>query len=88
METNPIHYGLSIHTQLVELDDNRLGIRRVIKSRIIRKDALKIVEIANQIRNDLPDLKLTLICTRNICSKSVALLESKGVEILFVDLAL
>ncbi|NDP19738.1 MAG: hypothetical protein GZ091_01460 [Paludibacter sp.] len=86
METNPLHYGLPIRTQLEDLDDNQLGIRKVIKSRIIQKDAAKIVEIANQIKSINPDLKLMLICSRNICSKSLALLESESIGVMFVKL--
>jgi hypothetical protein len=38
MITDPTHYGLPARVQLEALGDNRLGIRKVIKSRIIRKD--------------------------------------------------
>jgi len=85
METNPACYGLSARIQLEELDNNHLGIRKVTKSRIIQKDAVKIITIAQQIKSVNPTLGVTLICTRNICSKSVALLESDGIEVNFVE---
>ena len=85
METNPLYYGLSSHTKLEDLGTNRLGIRKVLKSRIIQKDAAKIVAIADQLKSVTPALEVTLICTRNICSKSLALLESKGIGVLQVD---
>ena len=47
METNPQYYGLPDRIQLEVLSENRLGIRKVIKSRIIQKDAAKILAIAN-----------------------------------------
>ena len=83
METNPTFYGLSARVQLEELGDNQLGIRKVIKSRIIQKDAAKIVEIVKQIKSVNSNLELTLICTPNICSKSLALLKQAGIKVLY-----
>ena len=85
METTPGYYGLSSKIQLRELDNNRIGIYKVIKSRIIQKDALKIIDIATQIKSVDPALEVTLICNRNICSKSIALLEREGVTIELLD---
>ena len=85
METTPAYYGLSSKVQLKELDNNCIGIYKVIKSRIVQKDALKIVDIATQIKTVNPTLGVALICTRNICSKSIALLDREGVTIGFVD---
>jgi hypothetical protein len=84
METASSYYQLPARTQLVGLGNNRLGIRKVIKSRIIQKDAAKIVEIARQIKSVNPALELTLICTRNICSKSLTLLSKEGIEVEFI----
>ena len=84
METNPEFYGLSARVQLEVLADNRLAIRKVIKSRIIHKDAEKIAAIARQIKSATPGVEVTLICTTNICSKSIALLTSEGVGIQYV----
>lgn len=85
METNPLHYGLSSKVQLKELANNRIGIYKVIKSRIIQKDAVKIAAIASQLKSVAPKLEVTLICTRNICSKSIALLNKEGIDVQFVD---
>ncbi len=85
METNPTFYGLSPRLILEELGPNRIGIRKVIKSRIISKDAEKIVEFARQIKSVTPNLEVTLICTRNICSKSVPLLIDNGIKIYFSE---
>ena len=85
METNPQYYGLPARIQLEVLAENRLGIRKVIKSRIIQKDAAKIVSIANQLKSVTPYLEVTLICTHNICSKSIALLEKESIKVKFVD---
>jgi hypothetical protein len=85
MEINPTDYGLPTRVQLEALGDNRLGIRKVIKSRIIRKDAEKIVEIARQIRSVNPALGITLLCSRNICSKSLALLREEQIEVAYLE---
>lgn len=84
METNPHYYGLPSRIQLEELGENKLGIRKVVKSRIIQKDATKIVEIARKIKSVNPDLELTLLCTTNICSKSLDLLGKEGIEVEFM----
>lgn len=86
METNPTNYNLPQRTQLKELGFNKLGILKIIKSRIIQKDAAKIIDTANQIRKTNPDLSISLICTSNICSKSVALLKSEGIDIIYEEL--
>jgi hypothetical protein len=85
METNPLHYGLPSKVQLKELDNNRIGIYKVIKSRIIQKDARKIVGFVAQIKSVAPKLEVTLICTRNICSKSILLLNKEEIDVQFVD---
>lgn len=84
MEINPEFYGLSARVQLEVLADNCLAIRKVIKSRIIRKDAEKIAATARKIKSVTPGVEVTLICTTNICSKSVALLNAEGVSIQYV----
>ena len=84
METNPEFYGLSARVQLEALAYNRIAIRKVIKSRIIRKDADKIAAIARQIKSVTPGVEVTLICTTNICLKSVALLNAEGMNIQYV----
>lgn len=85
METNPVYYGLPTRVKLEKLGNNQLGIVKVIKSRIIQKDAAKIVDIAQQLKSVSPDLHVTLMCTRNICSKSMALLENENIKVNFVD---
>lgn len=86
METNSAQYGLPSRVVLENIRPGVLGIRKLIKSRIIRKDAHKILEIARQIKSVTPEMKVTLICTRNICSKSIALLNTEGIEIEYREL--
>ena len=81
MKINPSLYGLSSRIELDNLGENRVAIRKLVKSRIIQKDALKIVEVARQIKSVTPEMRITLLCYRNICSKSVILLENEDIEI-------
>lgn len=78
---NPELYQLSAKVKLVNLATKHIAIVKQQKSRIIQKDAAKIVEIARQIQKLEPETKVLLVCTPNICSKSVALLTKEGIEI-------
>ena len=83
--TNASYYNLPSRVVLRAVGENHVAIVKLIKSRIIQKDALKIAAIAAQIKSVDPALEVTLICTRNICSKSIALLEREGVTIELLD---
>ena len=81
MNTDPKQYHLNSRTKLEELGSNHIGIVKMIKSRIIRKDAEKIVEAAKQIQSIDPKVKVSLVCTSNICSKSLALLTNENIDV-------
>lgn len=85
MEISPIEYGLSSRVKLRQISEKHIGIVKQVKSRIIQKDAYKIIEIAEAIRNKYPQLRISLICYNNICSKSVKLLNEHIIEILYTD---
>lgn len=76
-------YGLNSRVKLEEISENQIGIVKLIKSRIIQKDAQKIIEQAESIREKDSNMKVSLICTNNICSKSIALLNKNNIELLF-----
>ncbi len=86
MSLDPKKYGLSSRVKLVELTDKHLAIEKLIKSRIIQKDAVKIVEMVRSIQQVDPSLKVSLICTQNICSKSLGLLARENVDVIFKEL--
>jgi hypothetical protein len=75
-------FGLPKNTQIEVLGANHLAIVKMIKSRIISKDAEKIVEMAGLIRQKEPNTEVSLICSGNICSKSIQLLENNQIGIL------
>mgnify|MGYP001277186372 FL=1 len=81
-------YGLSSRVKLEKTSENHISIVKLIKSRIIQKDALKIIEQANTIREKDANLKVNLICHKNICSKSSALLIKNKIGIVFKDKSL
>ena len=82
MELTPDIYKLPARTKLRAIDENHIGIVKLIKSRIIQKDAVRIVEMSKQIKDGHPDLEVSLVCTSNICSKSLALLQREGISVI------
>ncbi len=82
MNISPAWYGLNSRIKLEEIADQHIAIVKKIKSRIIQKDALKIIEMAKIIKQKDPKLKISLVCNDNICSKSVKLLTDNHIEII------
>lgn len=78
-------YGLNSRVKLEEISKNHVGILKLVKSRIIQKDAVKIIEQSNIIREKDPSMKVSLICYNNICSKSKELLNRSNIDIIFRD---
>ena len=81
MNTLSQTYHLSSRIQLEELTPQHLAIVKRIKSRIIQKDALKIIAIAEQIKAQDPHIKVSLMCNNNICSKSLKVLAEYGIDV-------
>lgn len=79
------HYSLSSRTQLQEIGGNHIAIVKLIKSRIIQKDAWKIVEMAEKIRTVEPIYKVSLLCNDNICSKSLKVLAENDIEVILFN---
>jgi predicted Fe-Mo cluster-binding NifX family protein len=84
--TNAPDYNLPTRVILRAVDENHIAIVKLIKSRIIQKDATKIVEIARQIQRVNADMKVSLVCSSAICSKSVALLKNEGIGVIIEEL--
>lgn len=84
MNLSPEYYKINPHTKLEEIADNHIVIIKDINSRIIRKDALKLVETAKQIQTVDPDLKVSLMCNKNICSKSLKMLAENKIEVIYL----
>jgi len=81
IELNPSAYNLPARVKLRTVGDNHIAIVKLIKSRIIQKDAAKIVEMSRQIQAVQPGMRVSLVCTSAICSKSLALLQREGISV-------
>ena len=75
-------FGLPKRTQLVQLDNNTIGVVKKRKSRIIMKDGKQIVETAKQIQKADKNLNVMLIISGPICSKTIKYLGENGIGIL------
>lgn len=83
---SPETYGLNKRIELRVIDLNHFAIVKKIKSRIIQNDALKILDMVRKMKDVDPTLHVDLVCTRNICSKSIKLLRNNNVELIFEDI--
>lgn len=79
-------YNLNSRVKLEKTDSKHISIVKLIKSRIIKKDAEKILAQIEQIKKVDKDMKVSLVSTKNICSKSTKLLNESGVEIIFREI--
>ena len=75
-------YELPKRTQLIQLDENSIGLIKKRKSRIIMKDGKQIVDIANQIRKKDNTKNILLIISGPICSKTIKYLQENKIGIL------
>lgn len=82
MNINSAKYNLPSRIKLRAISENHIGIEKLVKSRIIQKDAVKIVEISNQIKKIDSSITVSLICTTNICSKSLLLLKGENINVI------
>ncbi len=85
MEISPKEFGLSSRIKLAQVNEHHIAIIKNIKSRIIKKDALKLIDIAQKIRTHKSSYKISLMCNRNICSKSIQILDKHNIEIIYID---
>ncbi len=85
MNLSPEYYNINSRTKLEKIADNHIAIIKDIKSRIIRKDALKLVETATQIKKVEPNFNVSLMCNNNICSKSLKELADNNIEVVYLD---
>lgn len=79
-------YNIPKRIKLEEIDSDTIAIVKLIKSRIIQKDAKKIIEIAEAIREVDSNKNVSIICTENICSKSKKILGDNEIKITFREL--
>lgn len=78
---DPKTYGLSSRDRLIKISDNHLALVINRKSRIIMTDGRRILEKIRKIHEKAPNVKISLHTNAPVCSKTVALLLERGVEI-------
>jgi hypothetical protein len=78
---NPNNFGLNSRTKIVQISDNKVGILKLRKTRIIMKDGEQIAEIASRIKDKLPQMEVCLIISGPICSKTVKFLNNNEINI-------
>ena len=82
---DPKRFGLSSRTVLGQLSHKHFVIIKDRKSRIIMKDGNQILEQINLILNNEPNLKISLATNAPVCSKTIAFLREKGIDILSLE---
>lgn len=85
MEISPKEFGLNPRVKLKHIAPNNLAIVKQVKSRIIQKDAYKLIKIADVIKKKNSNIKISLICYNNICSKSIKLLNESNIDVIISE---
>ncbi|MFQ6677447.1 MAG: hypothetical protein ACE5D0_03930 [Fidelibacterota bacterium] len=78
-------FGLNKHNLIYKTKEDNIVIVKNRKSRIIMKDGNKLLEIADKIKEKIPNAKIELLTTAPICSKTKAFLEKNGIPTKQVD---
>lgn len=68
-------------TPVIEKSKNHFVIVKKRKSRIVMKDAEKILQLANDIRKKTPKAKIDLLVEGPVCSKSIAFLLEHNIQV-------
>lgn len=82
MESLTDRYGLTKKTQLEFIGQDHIAIVKFVSRRLVVKDAEQFINVANAIHTKDPHIKVSLLCTDNICSKLVAKLSESGIDVL------
>ena len=82
MESLTDRYGLSKKTQLEFIGPDHIAIVRFVSRRLVLNDAEQLLAVANAIHEKDPAMKVSLLCSDNICSKLVAKLSEANIEVL------
>ncbi len=82
MESLTDRYGLTKKTQLEFIGQDHIAIVKFVSRRLVVKDAEQFINVANAIHAKDPHIKVSLLCTDNICSKLVAKLSESGIDVL------
>jgi len=84
-QIDPKLYGIHPRTVLVKTATAEFVLVVNRKSRIIMKDAKRILEKVGAIKEHNPDAKVSLETTAPVCSKSIQFLNDIGVAVVHID---
>ena len=79
---DPKIYGLSGRTVIQKIKKNHLALVKDRKSRIIMKDGVKILEQAEKIWESNAEIKVSVLTSAPLCSKTIDFLNDKKIGIL------
>lgn len=82
---NPVDYRLNKRQKLIKISDTEVGLVKMRKSRIIMKDCDQISKLVNIIKSKDNKLKVKLIISGPICSKTVKYLNGNNIDIISVS---
>jgi nicotinate-nucleotide pyrophosphorylase len=78
---SPSQFGLSKRI-IIQKDEESFIIVKQRKSRIIMKDVMQILEIANTIRQKEYQANIKLLISGPVCSKSIKFLKENNIELI------
>ncbi len=79
---DPGIYGLHKNIILIEVNKNHIALIKKRKSRIIMSDGKIILNQINRIKEKQPDVKISLIISGPICSKTKLFLKDNNINII------
>lgn len=82
---NPEDFGLNKRQKLIKFSNTEIGIIKMRKSRIIMKDGEQINHLANAIKSKDNKLKVKLIISGPICTKTVKYLKGNNIDVVSVS---
>jgi len=82
---NPEEFGLNKRQELIKISETEVGLVKMRKSRIIMKDGEQIYKLVNTIKSKDDKLKVKLVISGPICSKTVKYLIGNNIDIISVS---
>ena len=79
---DPKIYGLPGRTVIQKIKKNHFALVKDRKSRIIMKDGIKILEQAGKIWESSPEIKISILTSAPLCSKTIDFLNDNKISIL------
>ena len=82
VKVDPKEFSLPGKTVIEQIFENHLALVVSRKSRIIMKDGLNILHQADMIKSVMPGVKVSLMTSAPVCSKTIKFLGENNVDII------